>query len=47
MRDLLEAIMFLKTHDHCGADIIRGYHATRVAPLMACILSLYEMTPGA
>ena len=47
MCDLLEAIAFLKTHGLCGANIIEGYHARRVAPLMACVLPLYGMTPKA
>ena len=47
MHDLLEAIVFLKTHGLCGAGVIGGYHARRVAPLMARILSLYGMTSGA
>ena len=45
MHDLLKAIAFLKTHGLYGADVIRGYHARRVVPLMACILPLYEMMP--
>ena len=45
MHDLLEAIVFLKTHGLCGAGIIGGYHAMRVAPLMSRILSLYGMMP--
>ena len=47
MRDLLEAITFLKTRGLRGAGIIGGYHARRVAPLMARVLPLYRMTPGA
>ena len=47
MHDLLKAIMFLKTRGLHEADVIGGYHARRVAPLMACILPLYGMTPGA
>ena len=47
MRDLLEAIMFLKTHGLRGAGIIEGYHMRRVAPLMAPVLLLYRMTPHA
>ena len=47
MRDLLEAIVFLKTHGLPGAGVIRGYHARRVAPLMVCVLPLYGMTLGA
>ena len=46
MHDLLEAITFLKTHGLYGAIIIGGYHARRVAPLMACVLSLYGMMPN-
>ena len=45
MCDLLEAIAFLKTHSLRGASVIGGYHARRVAPLMAHVLSLYGMTP--
>jgi len=47
MHELLEAIVFLKTHDLREASIIGGYHARRVAPLMARVLPLYRMTPGA
>jgi len=47
MRDLLEAIVLLKTHGVCEASVIRGYHARRVAPLMARVLPLYGMTPSA
>ena len=47
MCDLLEAIAFLKTHGLRGASVIGGYHARRVAPLMACVLPLCGMTPGA
>ena len=47
MRDLLEAIVFLKTHDLRRAGVIGGYHARRVAPLMSCALPLYGMMPGA
>ena len=42
----LKAITFLKTHGLQGSDIIGGYHARRVAPLMARVLPLYGMTPG-
>ena len=44
MHDLLEAITFLKTHGLRRASVIRGYHARRVAPLMARALLLYRMT---
>ena len=47
MHDLLEAIAFLKTHGLRKASIIRGYHARRVALLMARILPLYRMMLGA
>jgi len=47
MHDLLEAIAFLKTHGLHGASVIGGYHARRVAPLMACVLPLYGMMPDA
>ena len=47
MHDLLKAIAFLKTHGLHGVGVIGGYHARRVAPLMARILSLYGMTSGA
>ena len=40
MRDLLEAIAFLKTHGLYRASIIGGYQARRVAPLMVCVLPL-------
>ena len=46
MHDFLEAITFLKTRDLHGANIIGGYHAMRVAPLMACVLPLYGMPLG-
>ena len=44
MHDLLEAIVFLKTHDFHGASIIRGYHVRSVAPLMARVFPLYRTT---
>ena len=47
MRDHLKAIPFLKTHSLRGASVIRGYHVRRVTLPMACVLSLYGMTPGA
>ena len=45
MHDLLEVIAFLKIHDLCGTGVIGGYHARRVAPLMARVLLLYGMMP--
>jgi len=47
MHDLLDTITFLKTHGLRGADVIGGYHARRVAPLMAGVLPLYGITPNA
>ena len=47
MRDLLEALAFLKTHSLRGASVIGGYHARRVVPLMARVLPLYGMMPNA
>jgi len=47
MHDLLEAIVFLKIHGFYGASVIGWYHARRVAPLMARVLPLYGMMPGA
>jgi len=47
MRDLLEAIVLLKTHGLHGASVTGGHHARRVALLMVRILPLYVMTPGA
>jgi len=44
--DLLDAIVFLQDHGLHGVGVIRAYHAKRVAPLMARILPLYEMTPN-
>jgi hypothetical protein len=45
--DHLAAIKILKENGVKGSDIIRVYHARRVAPLMARTLPLYRMTPGA
>ena len=47
MCDILDGIMFLKSHDLRGAGVIRAYLARRVAPLMARTLSLHGMTPDA
>ena len=41
MCDILDAITFLRSHGLRGANVIRAYHARRVAPLMACALPLY------
>jgi hypothetical protein len=45
--DHLATIKILKENGVKGSDIIRVYHARRVAPLMARTLPLYQMTPGA
>jgi hypothetical protein len=45
--DLLMAIVLLKHHSLHATGIVRAYHARRVAPLMARVLSLYQMTPEA
>jgi hypothetical protein len=45
--DLLKAIALLKLHDLHAIGVVRAYHARRVAPLMACVLLLYQMTPEA
>ena len=47
MRDLIEAIAFLKTHGLHKADVIGGYHVRRVVSLMARVLPLYGMMPDA
>ena len=47
MHNILDAIVFIKSHDLCQAGFIGAYHARRVALLMARTLSLYGMTPGA
>jgi len=47
MRDILDAIVFLKNHGLHGAGVIRAYHMRRMAPLMARALPLYRMTLGA
>jgi hypothetical protein len=45
--DLLKAIALLKHHDLHATGIIGAYHARRVAPLMARVLPLHQMTPVA
>ena len=47
MHDILDAIVFLKSHGLRGASVVGAYHARRVASLMARALPLYRMTPGA
>ena len=46
MCNILDAVMFLKSHSLCEASVIGAYHA-RVAPLMALALPLYGMMPSA
>lgn len=43
---LLQDIMFLRSHGLRGSSVIGAYHARRVAPPMACTLSLYAMAPS-
>ena len=45
MRDILEAVMLLRSHDLCKAGVIGAYHARTVAPLMTRTLLLFEMVP--
>jgi hypothetical protein len=47
LRDLLDAIALLKSNDLRGVGVIGAYRVRRVALLMACALSLYEMVPSA
>ena len=46
MRDILDAIVFLKSHDLHRAGVIGAYHVRWVAPLMARALPLYGMPSG-
>jgi hypothetical protein len=45
--DLIDAIPVLNQNGLRGSSIIKAYHTRRVALLMACILPLYSMGPGA
>ena len=47
LRDLLDAIVYLKSQGLHGADVIRAYHVRRVVPLMVCALPMYGMMPDA
>ena len=47
LRDLLDAITFLKDRGLHGVSVIGAYHMRRVAPLMARVLPLYKMMPDA
>ena len=47
LRELLDAIAFLKDHGLRGVGVIRAYHVRRVAPLMTRVLPLYGMMPDA
>ena len=47
LRDLLDAIAFLKDRGLRVVGVIGAYHTRRVAPLMARVLPLYGMTPDA
>ena len=45
--DLLAALQTLKDRGVKGSGIIGAYHARRVVPLMARVLPLHQMVPGA
>jgi hypothetical protein len=45
--DLLKDITLLKHHGLHATDVVGAYHKRRVVPLMARVLPLYRMTPGA
>ena len=47
LRDLLDAIAFLKDYDLRGVSVIGAYNTRRVASLMAHVLPLYGIMPGA
>ena len=47
INDLLATIQTLKDRGVKGSGIIGTYHARRVAPLMARVLPLHQMVPGA
>ena len=45
MRDILKAVVSLRSHSLRRASVIGAYHARRVAPLMARALPLFGMVP--
>ena len=47
INDLLAALQFLKERGVKGPGIIGAYHVRRVVPLMARMLPLHQMAPGA
>ena len=47
INDLLAALQFFKDRGMKGSWIIGAYHARTVVPLMACVLPLHQMVPGA
>ena len=47
INDLLAALQTLKDRGMKGSGIIGAYHARRVVPLMARVLPLHQMAPGA
>jgi hypothetical protein len=46
IEDHLKAIAILRERGLCKASVIGAYHVRRLAPLMACTLSMYQMMPG-
>ena len=47
INDLLATLQTLKDRGMKGSEIIGAYHTRRVAPLMARVLPLHQMVPGA
>ena len=47
INDLLAALQTLKDRGVKGSGIIGAYHTRRVAPLLARVLPLHQMVPGA
>jgi hypothetical protein len=45
--DLIDVVTLQRSGSVHGASILGAYHARGVAPLMACTLSLFKMTPNA
>jgi hypothetical protein len=45
LSDLIQAVETLKAHVLRESRVIGAYHIRRLAPLMACALPMYQMTP--